>query len=302
MISQSDRATADPIGIIAGDGDLPALLVKAARARGRGVVVLSFGDSASGDPALKDDPSFDGVCHIYSRLGAAVGALQRLAQMGVRDIVMAGALKRPSWSEIKPDLATAKVAARLFASALGDDSLLRRLISEIEKMGFRVLPVETFLPALSAPLGVLGGLVPDSQAGRDIARGLDVAAHLGAVDVGQAVVVQQGMVLAVEALEGTAGLLQRCVEYRREGPGGVLVKISKPGQESRVDMPVIGPDTLRQAAGAGLRGVAVEAGRCLIIDQQQTVAVADSEGLFLTGVERGEGRIKKLASMTESAG
>ena len=308
-------ATSDPIGIIAGDGGLPALLTQAARAQGRKVVLLSFGDSVPDDfvpgDSVPDDPTFqedfDGVHHLRSRLGAAVGAMQRMAQMGVRDIVMAGTLKRPSLSEIKPDLATAKVASRLLASAWGDDSLLRRLIVEIEKMGFRVLPVEALLPALSAPLGVLGCINPDVPAERDIVRGWDVATCLGSVDVGQAVVVQQGMVLAVEAIEGTADLLRRCLDYRRQGPGGVLVKISKPGQESRVDMPVIGPDTVRQAAKAGLRGIAIEAERCLIIDCPQTVTIADSEGLFLIGVDGRDIETKKTLSkkplsMTGSAG
>ncbi len=293
----------DPIGIIAGSGGLPVLLTKAARSQGRGVVLLSFGDcsshdSALGDSMLKED---DGIQHLQVRLGAVVGAMQRLAQMGVRDIVMAGALKRPSLSELKPDLATAKVAARLLTSALGDDSLLRRLIGELEKMGFRILPVESLLPSLSAPLGVLGRITPDSQAARDISRGWDVASHLGAVDVGQAVVVQQGMVLAIEAIEGTAHLLRRCIGERRQGPGGVLVKISKPGQESRVDLPVIGPDTVQQSAEAGLRGIAVEAGRCLIIDRQKTIAIADREGLFLIGVEGCDIQNKKPASEKSSS-
>ncbi|HEY1364341.1 MAG TPA: LpxI family protein, partial [Xanthobacteraceae bacterium] len=125
---------------------------------------------------------------------------------------------------------------------------------------------------------------PDAQAAADIEHGLRIARALGALDIGQAVVVQQGLVLGVEAIEGTDELLGRCAALRREGPGGVLVKTAKPGQERRADRPVIGPQTVALAAAAGLRGIAVEAGAAIVIDRDEVAAAADRAGLFVVGV------------------
>lgn len=145
--------------------------------------------------------------------------------------------------------------------------------------------LETILPEVLAPLGIFGRHRPDEQAEADIRRGLEVARGLGLLDVGQSVVVQQGIVLGVEAVEGTDALLRRCVELRRNGPGGVLVKIRKPGQEQRVDLPTFGPATIKGAAAAGLRGLAVDAGGTLVVNRDAVVAAADEAGLFLIGIE-----------------
>ncbi len=142
------------------------------------------------------------------------------------------------------------------------------------------------LQAGLAPEGPLGHVRPDAQAIADIERGERVARALGALDVGQAVVVQQGLVLGVEAIEGTDELIRRCAGLRREGPGGVLVKVEKPGQEQRADRPTIGPQTVTLAAAAGLRGIAVEAGATIVIDRDEVVASADHAGLFVFGIRR----------------
>jgi DUF1009 family protein len=126
--------------------------------------------------------------------------------------------------------------------------------------------------------------MPDEDARADIEHGIGVARALGALDIGQAVVVQQGLVLGVEAAEGTDELLRRCAGLRRDGPGGVLVKMAKPGQERRADLPTIGPQTLTLAAAAGLRGIAAEAAMTLVIDRAELVRAADEAGLFVVGV------------------
>jgi DUF1009 family protein len=112
-----------------------------------------------------------------------------------------------------------------------------------------------------------------------------VARTLGVLDIGQAVVVQQGLVLGVEAIEGTDALIQRVGPLRRDGPGGVLVKVAKPQQDRRIDLPTIGPATIAQAAAAGLRGIAIEAGGAIILDKAATAAAADEAGLFLLGLD-----------------
>ena len=170
---------------------------------------------------------------------------------------------------------------------MGDDGLLRSVIRMLEEEeGFRVVGVDDILGDIMAPRGALGNFETDAAAERDIGRGVDVVRALGAVDVGQAAVVQDGIVLGVEAVEGTEALLRRCASLRREGPGGVLVKLSKPGQEQRADLPTIGIDTVRQAHEAGLRGIAIEAERTLIIARDRTIEEADAAALFLVGLSK----------------
>jgi DUF1009 family protein len=147
-----------------------------------------------------------------------------------------------------------------------------------------VLGADALIGQALAPEGPLTVLRPDAGALRDIALGVEVVARLGDLDIGQAAVVQLGVVLGAEAIEGTDALLARCAALRRPGPGGVLVKLKKPAQERRADLPTIGPDTVRIAAEAGLAGIAVHAGHSLIIAREQVAAAADRAGLFVIGI------------------
>jgi DUF1009 family protein len=174
--------------------------------------------------------------------------------------------------------------ARIGYRALGDDGLLAAVVKELEREGFRVIGADRLLDDAVLPEGPLGHLRPDADALADIAHGMRLARAIGALDIGQAVVVQQGLVLGVEAIEGTDGLLRRCAALRRDGPGGVLVKAEKPGQERRADQPTIGPQTVILAAESGLRGIAAEAGATLVLDRDEVIRLADSAGLFVVGV------------------
>jgi len=266
------------LGILAGAGDLPLRLIDACRASGQEVFVLAL--AGEGDAAR-----FDGVPHASVRLGAAAEALRILRENGVGELVLAGRVKRPSLASLRPDWRAAKLFARIGLRALGDNGLLGAVIQELEAEGFRVVGVDSLLASLLAPEGALGAVAPDEQARIDIARGLEVARALGGVDVGQSVVVQQGIVLGVEAAEGTDALVERVGGLRLEGPGGVLVKIAKPGQERRADLPVIGVATVVGCARAGLRGIAVEAGAALVIDRAGVIEAADRAGLFVLGIQ-----------------
>jgi DUF1009 family protein len=267
------------LGIFAGGGELPLRIIEACRAAERGVFVLAFEGAA--DPAV-----VSGVPHAWVRLGAAGEALRLLREQRVEEIVFAGGVKRPSLLSLRPDWHAAKFFARVGYRALGDDGLLTAVIREFEREGFRVVGADTILGSALAPTGRLGRHAPDAQAEDDIALGFRIVRALGALDIGQAAVVQQGLVLGVEAIEGTDALIARCADLRREGPGGVLVKAPKPGQERRADLPTIGRRTVDGAAAAGLRGIAVEAGASLIIDRAAVVAAADRSGLFVVGVAR----------------
>ncbi len=268
---------AGKLGIVAGGGDLPARLIEVCRERSRDVFVVAL--EGHTDPGTVKD-----VEHIWVRLGAASAALEPLRAAGVEELVMAGPVTRPSLSELRPNLRVARFFAKVGKRALGDDGLLRAVIGTLEEEGFRVLGVDEILGDLIAEAKTYGRHEPDAQAWRDIEQGIEVAKAIGAQDVGQAAVVQQGIVLGLEAVEGTDALLARCGEVRRDGPGGVLVKMMKPGQEHRADLPTIGTRTVTAAAAAGLRGIAVEAGGTLIVDAAKVAAAADEAGLFVIGI------------------
>lgn len=266
------------LAIIAGGGSLPLRLVEAARADETEVLVVGLKGNV-------DEATLTAAPSVVLPLGAAGKLLELLRERQIRDIVFAGYVRRPSWRELKPDWRAARFLAKVGLKALGDDGLLRAIVRTAEEEGFRVLGAHEILGSLLMPEGPLGLARPDEEAEVDIRRGVEVARALGVVDVGQSVVVQQGLVLGVEAVEGTDQLIERCATLRREGPGGVLVKIRKPGQERRIDLPTIGPDTLRRAAAAGLRGIAAEAGGVLILDLKSIKEEADKIGFFVTGIQ-----------------
>jgi DUF1009 family protein len=266
------------LGIIAGGGELPARLVEVCRANGRAVFVLAF--EGQTDPA-----TVAGVDHAWVRLGQVRPFLEALHGAGVEELVLIGPVKRPGLNQFGFDLRSAQFMAKVAAQGLGDDGLLSAVIRVLEDEGFTVIGADQVLVDLLAPLGPIGVGRPDAQAESDILRGLEVLRALGAVDLGQAVVVQQGIVLGVEADEGTDLLLARCAALAREGLGGVLVKIRKAGQERRVDLPTLGVETVAGAVRAGLRGIAVEADGSLIVDRTAVTAAADAAGIFLCGVE-----------------
>ena len=270
---------APKLGILAGSGELPLRVIDACRAAERPVFVLALAGAANPD-------DFAAVPHASVRLGAGAEALRLLRENAVEELVMAGPVRRPTLASIRPDWRAAKFLARIGLRALGDDGLLSAIIKEFELEGFRVVGVHDLLESLLAPEGQLGEISPDAQASADIMRGLEVARALGAVDVGQAVVVQQGIVLGLEAAEGTDALIERAGRLQGEGARGVLVKTVKPGQERRVDLPTIGVTTVEACARAGLRGIAVEAGMALVIDRRAVAAAADRAGLFVVGIKR----------------
>ena len=266
------------LGILAGSGALPHRLIEYCRDTGRDFFVIAF--EGQTDPDMVSD-----VPHAWVRLGAAGTALDHLKKEGVGELVMAGGIRRPSLISLRPDAWAAKLLAKAGVKAFGDDGLLRAIIRALEEdEGFRVVAAHSLLPDNLAKETVYGSHKPDQQDSDDITRGIEVARGIGALDVGQAAVVHQGLVLAVEAIDGTDAMLSRVAGIRQEEKGGVLVKVRKPGQENRADLPTVGLDTVKKAFDAGLNGIAVEAGGALILDREAAIAEADTRGLFLLGV------------------
>jgi DUF1009 family protein len=270
-------AASGRLGIIAGAGALPQRIIEACRASGRDVFVLALQGAA--EPA-----TVAGVPHAWCRMGAAARGLGLLRDNGVTELVLAGSIRRPTLAAVRPDWRAAKFFAKVGYRMLGDDGLLSAVVKELEIEGFRLVGAHELLDATAVPEGPLGRLRPDADADADIKRGIQLARAIGALDVGQAVVVQQGLVLGIEAIEGTDALLKRCGALKREGTGGVLVKLAKPQQESRIDRPTIGARTVAIAAEAGLQGIAVEAGATLMLDREAVIRAADMAGLFVVGV------------------
>lgn len=270
------------LGIIAGNGELPRRLVEACRASGRDCFILALEGEA-------DAAALAGEAHAWARLGAAAKSIEILRQNGVEELVLAGGVRRPSLTSLRPDWRAAKMLARIGYRALGDDGLLKAVVRELEQEGFRVLAPDALLSSSPGaaglmPTGPLGKYRSDAAAETDIARGRQVAHAIGALDIGQAVVVQQGLVLGIEAIEGTDALVRRCGLLRREGPGPILIKLAKPGQERRADRPTIGPRTISVAAEAGLRGIAAEAEATILLDRAAVTEMADAAGLFVIGI------------------
>ena len=268
-----------PLGILAGGGPFPGRVAAAAVASGRSVFIVALRGYA--DPATVAPYPHETV-----RLAAAGEILALLRRHNCRDLVLVGPVRRPSLLDLRPDAEGARILARIGRAALGgDDGFLAAVVRVLNEEGFRVLGAHEILTDAVGPPGVLGQVAPDAAAMADLDRAATVVRALGAVDVGQGCVVQQGIVLAVEAIEGTDAMLARAATLARPGPGGVLLKMVKPGQDRRADLPTIGPATLRAAAAAGLRGVAFEAGGTLLTDRAGCIAAADELGLFLIGVD-----------------
>ncbi len=265
------------LGIIAGGGLAPRRIIEACRAKRRDFLVICLEGQADKDLAT-------GVPHLWISLSAFMKLRDIVRDEKIGEIVMIGRVRRPSLKELRPGWSAVKILAKV-GLHLGDDSLLRSIGKVMEEeCGVRVIGVQDILGGLLMREGKLGAHAPDADAEKDIARGMAVAKELGRLDVGQAVIVQQGLVLGVEGIEGTDALMARCKGLHREGKGGVLVKCAKPQQDSRFDLPAIGPDTIEAAAKAGLRGIAIEAERALVIDRDRVRELADEKGLFVVGV------------------
>jgi len=272
------------LGLIAGGGSLPVEIAQHCERSGRPLFVIRLKGFAGADLS-----PYAGAEVGLAELGKCFKALKRA---GCRSICLAGNVARPDFSSLVPDLRGLVVLPRAVAAARkGDDALLRLLVGEFEKEGFAVEGAHDVMEDLSLPAGLLGAHRPSDDDQADAQQALKVARAIGALDVGQAAVVAHGLVLAVEAQEGTDALLKRVAElpgHLRGRPGagiGVLAKAPKPIQETRVDLPTIGLATVQGVARAGLAGIVGEAGRLLVLDREAVIALADELGVFILGVE-----------------
>ena len=272
----------EPLGVIAGGGDLPRLVAEQAVLHGWTPTILAVGDGI-GAAWL---PS-DAWPMAWGRLGDAFGHLKG---RGVRRIVMSGTVSvRPDFRSILPSFKTLAMLPQIFRVIRGgDDNLLRAAAKAFEMRGFEMVAVQEILPELLMPEGPVTGLAPTEMDLVAMRRGFEAARVLGALDVGQAVVASRDRVIALEGIEGTQEMLARVADLRRRGRVSkkehcVLVKGVKPGQDLRFDLPSIGTATIEQAAEAGLAGIGLSAGHALVIGIDDVIAAARTENMFLVG-------------------
>ena len=270
------------LGLIAGGGGLPVALADHCRREGRPLFVIRLRGFAG--PELAD----------YEGDEADIGEFGRVIRLaggaGCGALCFAGLVRRPDFSHLRVDLkGLPHLPGAILAARRGDESLLRYLTNLFEKEGFAIEAPQQVMGGLALELGPLGRYVPDPSRHADIERALEVARAIGALDVGQGAVVCDGLVLAVEAQEGTDAMLRRVAqlpEAVRGSPSrrrGVLAKAPKPMQEDRIDLPTIGVKTIEGADRAGLAGVVGVAGRMLVVDRDAVAAAADEAGIFVAG-------------------
>ncbi|HKU05129.1 MAG TPA: UDP-2,3-diacylglucosamine diphosphatase LpxI [Bradyrhizobium sp.] len=273
-----------PVGVIAGGGAMPFAVADSLAKRGIAAVILALRGTC--DPA--------GVTrfrHHWISIGQLGKATRLLRSEGCRDLIFIGSLARPALSDIRVDWGALRVMGHVVAAFRGgDDHLLSGIGRIFEQDGFRMVGVKDAAPDLLMPRGCITRTAPDAGAEADIAKGREVLAALSPFDIGQAAVVIDGHVVAVEDIEGTDGLLARVARLRKEGRfrakagRGVLVKMPKSGQDLRFDLPTVGPRTVEGVAAAGLGGIAVAAENTIAAEPQAMIEAADRAGLFVTGV------------------
>ncbi len=260
------------VGIIAGRGDLPFLILEALKSQSRELFILAVNGDTK--PELVADTP-----HEWIDMAEIARTLEIFREQGVTDIVMAGGLSRPPLKALKPPALAAKILKRMGAAFFkGDDAMFKAIVSIFEEEGFKILGVDDVLKDILTPKGILTKAKPANM--DEITLAVNSAKSLGKKDIGQAVIVQNNAVIAQEDAQGTDALIVKTGSTE----GAILAKVKKPAQERRVDLPTIGPDTIEALAKNNYAGVALEADHSLILHRDQVIMLADKHGLFVIGV------------------
>ena len=262
------------LGIVAGQGQFPVLVARGAREQGYSIAMIGLDGNVDPDTRREAD--------VYTTIN--VGQLGKLIdfmhKQGAAEVCFAGAVKKPKALDVRPDMRTVKLFFSL--RSRGDDSLLRSIAGELDKEGLKVISASRFAPSLLAPSGVQTSRSPTAEEWEEIRFGWPVAQALGRMDIGQTIVVCEKIVVAVEALEGTDAALERAGKLRNRGC--VAIKIFKPGQDSRMDQPAMGPKTLSIMAAHGYICLAYQARDALFFDLDLAVSIADAANIAIVGL------------------
>jgi UDP-2,3-diacylglucosamine hydrolase len=268
------------IAVIAGSGNLPKLIIETLRKSNTDFIVLAVKDNA-------DKSILENTKHHWINIDEFSKSIKILKNHNTTKITFVGHIQRPPLLSMKLDTTTMLLLAKFGMSKLrgGSDQLHSMIAKFVEDQGFNIIPPESIMPELLAPSGVIGKKKPSKKDENDIDIGKKVLIKLGDMDIGQSVIVENGLVLGIEAAEGTDQLIKRCADLKKEKERlGVLVKMKKTTQEKRIDLPAIGINTIENAYNAGLKGIAIKAGSSLIIDIKKVITTANEYGIFLIGI------------------
>ena len=264
------------IGLIAGSGQFPSIFSRAAREKGLNVYAVAH--EGETDPALEN--------LVEATKWVKIGQVKKLVaffkENDVRDAVMAGAItKTKMFSSVRPDLTALKILATM--DHTHDDRLLRAFADALEREGIKVRASTFLLPELLAPEGCWTRRKPNKSETADVRFGWRIVKEIGGLDIGQSVVVRDGSVMAVEAIDGTDATIRRGGKLGKEKT--VVVKASKPNQDMRFDVPAVGPETIKTMSSVGASVLAVEAGKTVVFDKEEMVALANRERIAIIGIE-----------------
>ncbi len=260
------------LGIIAGNGLLPISLVDTFIKQGGQCYIAALEGEAN--PIL-----YKNFNHRFFKIGMVGSIIEYFREYAVRDLVIAGGINRPNLRSIKVDLVGSQLIARILKQKfLGDDKVLSIIINFLEEKGFKII---SSYQILNANNNIITKRTPSESDLIDIELGVKLLDNIGDIDVGQSIIVEGGYIIGIEAAEGTDNLIKRCANLRKNIAGAVLVKMMKKGQDNRVDLPTIGPETINNLANYGYNGLAIEKDKVIIIDPEGTRALADKYGLFI---------------------
>ena len=265
--------------VIAGGGILPRKLADNFDPSGDRIFFLAFRN-------VTDPEVVAGRHHEWLELGEVQKAIDAMHRNNVDKVVMAGPIQRPALSSLALDIRALKMLAKGGLKIFGDDGLLSLVANEIEEEGIKVIGIEQILSGVLTKEGLLAGPAPTKISWDDIKRGLQVLNSLGPCDVGQSIAVQEGIVLAIEAIEGTDQMIERAGSLQRNVSGPILIKISKANQDKRVDLPTAGPETVNNAIRSGFQGLALEANNSLLLDKDRVIKIAEKNSFFVIGVDQ----------------
>ncbi len=271
MASQASK-----VGILAGGGHLPEQIAKACANQKIPYFVVGLKGFVDED-WLKNHP------HKIIGMGLVGKIFKKLKSNSVERVVLAGHIRRPSWREIIPDWHGVRLLKKLKEQPRGDNALLAVIAQEIQNEGFAVIGTQDIYDEGLTPYGTHTTTEPTKMNWADIRYGINIVRQLGQADIGQSVVVQDGLVLGIEAIEGTSALIKRCAEYKRNTQAPILVKAKKPQQDDRLDLPTIGIETVQAAIDAGFAGIALQAEQTLFLDRDHAIDMANQHGIFITG-------------------
>lgn len=260
------------VGIIAGNGSLPISLAESFIKQGGQCYIAALEGEA--DPVLYKD-----FTHQFFKIGMVRPIIEYFRKYDVKNIILAGGVKRPNLRSIKVDLMGSRLLARILKQKfLGDDKLLSIVTDFLEEKGFQVI---SSYEILSAKKGIMTIIVPSATDNTDIELGMKLLDSIGHLDVGQSVIVDNGYIIGIEAAEGTDNLIKRCSSLRKNSTGGVLIKMMKKGQDTRIDIPTIGPETIKNLANYGYKGVAIQKEKVIVIELERAIELANKFRLFI---------------------